>query len=441
MNDDSSERDCGCAIRGKEMMRALLVAYEYPPIGGIGIIRSLKFSKYLPDFGWQPHVLSVRNPDRFYSTLTHEPVPERVTVHRSLNVLNNLSLVEGALRRLGVQSRVIVPDAYVGWVPDTVRAGRRIIRENDIDLVYVSVSPFSACRIGTRLRAETGLPLVLDFRDAWTLAPNTIRYLHPALRRRNERLEAEAFSAADRIVTATEGIAEQYAKKYPDAADKLVPILNGFDCDDITRAAEPFGKFTIAYTGFFYGAQSPGVFARALGRIVREGLIPAEDLQFLWAGRDAPWVREMLRRDGAEPVVRYLGLLSKPEADALLYRSHLLFFLLGETDEVRQTRILTGKIFPYLASGRPILALVPEGDARDLLERYAGGSYVITDGTVDDVVSAILDAYGRWKRGDLVQGKVGEKTREFRRRYNYRVRTGELARVFDEVSASPSTPA
>ncbi|MEN6517713.1 MAG: glycosyltransferase [Methanospirillum sp.] len=415
------------------MKNALLVAYEYPPIGGIGIIRSLKFSKYLPAFDWHPHVLSVRNPDRFYSTLTHEPTPDNVTVHRSWNVANNLSVVEGALRRIGVRSRLIVPDAYVGWIPDTVRAGRRIVRDRDIDLIYVSVSPFSACRIGTRLQEKTGLPLVIDFRDAWTLAPNPITYVHPALRRKNERLEVEAFRAADRIVTATEGIAEQYAEKYPFAAEKLVPILNGFDCDDIPSRVEPFEKFTIAYTGFFYGAQSPHVFLQALGRIVREHLIPDDELRFLWAGRDVPWVREMIRDEGIGHVVRYLGLVPKREADELLYRSHLLFFLLGENERVTQRRILTGKIFPYLASGRPILALVPEGDARDLIERYSGDSYIITNGPVDEVVSAILDAFRRWKTGDLPP-TMDPRTEEFRRRYNYRARAGELAAVFDSLT-------
>lgn len=414
--------------------RALLVAYEYPPIGGIGIIRSLKFSKYLPAFGWHPHVLSVRNPDRFYSTLTHEPVPDGVTVHRSWNVANNLSVVEGALRRVGVQSKLIVPDAYVGWVPDTVRAGRRLIRDNDIDLIYVSVSPFSACRIGTRLKERTRLPLVLDFRDAWTLGPDPIKYLHPALERRNERLEEEAFRAADRIVTATEGIAEQYAEKYPFAAEKLVPILNGFDCDDIPETVEPYEKFTIAYTGFFYGTRSPHLFVKALERILKNRLIPADDIEFVWAGRDAPWVRTMFRDAGLDPIMRYLGLVPKTEAERILYRSHLIFILIPQDERASQQRVLTGKIFPYLASGRPILALVPEGDAQKLIAEYSDNAAIITNNSVDDVVAAIIDAYRRWKAGEQAL-VVGKKTREFRRRYNYRVRAGELAAVFDEVSS------
>lgn len=415
-------------------MKPLLVAYEYPPIGGIGVIRSVKFSKYLPSFGWQPHVLTVANPDRFYTTVTNEPVPDGVTVHRVRNPFNNLSLIEGGLRRIGMRAKVFVPDVYTGWVGPAVRKGRAIVEEHDIGLIYVTVSPFSAARIGVELKARTGLPFVLDLRDAWTLAPNPITYVHPALMRRNERLEEEAFRMADRIVTATEGIAKQYAEKYPFAADKFVPILNGFDCDDIPRDAEPFPTFTIAYTGFFYGAQSPNLFVEALAAVLKDGLIPEGEVEFLWAGREAPWVLSMFRDAGIGGIVRYLGLVPKAEADRILYRSHLLFFLLGENDRVSQRRILTGKLFPYLASGRPILAIVPEGDARNMIARYADRPYLVSSGSVDDVKAAILDAYRRWKASETT-GAIGEKTREFRRRYNYRERTRELAAVFDSLKA------
>ncbi|HOV66999.1 MAG TPA: glycosyltransferase [Methanoregulaceae archaeon] len=410
----------------------MFVAYEYPPIGGIGVIRSVKFSKYLPSFGWQPHVLTVANPDRFYTTASNEPVPSGVAVHRVRNRFNNLSIVEGALRRLHLPSKVIVPDVFQGWVGPAVREGRHIIDENSIDLIYVTVSPFSSSAIGIRLKMETGLPFVLDLRDAWTLAPNPIEYLHKALRQRDERLEEKAIRAADRIVTATEGIAEQYAEKYPYAADKLVPILNGFDCDDIPQDTVPFPRFTIAYTGFFYGAQSPETFVRALERIVNTGLIPAEEIQFLWAGRDAPWVRAMFRTAGIEGIVTYLGLVPKAEADALLYRSHLLFFLLGENERVSQKRILTGKIFPYLASGRQILALVPNGDAAALISEYSDDAVIISNDSVDDVIAAIVDAYYRWRAGGGNR-LLGDKTREFRRRFNYRERTRDLVAVFDSL--------
>lgn len=415
------------------MKNALLVAYEYPPIGGIGIIRSLKFSKYLPVFGWHPHVLTVQNPDRFYTTVTNEPVPSGVTVHRVHNLLNNLSIVEGALRRLHLPSKAIIPDVYQGWVGPAVRQGRRIIDAQSIDLIYVTVSPFSSAEIGVRLKQETGLPLVLDLRDAWTVAPNPIEYLHEGLRKRDELLEEEAIRTADRIVTATEGIVEQYAEKYPFAAEKLIPILNGFDYDDIPQEIEIFSTFTITYTGFFYGAQSPHLFIRALSEIIREKLIPVGEVEFLWAGRDAPWVRAMFRDAEIEGVVRYLGLIPKAQADQLLYQSQLLFFLLGENDQVSQRRILTGKIFPYLASGKPILAIVPEGDASKMIYQYSDHPYLVTSGSVDDIKAAILDAYRRWKKGETI-GSISEKTREFRRMFNYQERTRELAAVFDSLT-------
>ncbi|HQJ88199.1 MAG TPA: glycosyltransferase [Methanoregulaceae archaeon] len=415
------------------MKNALLVAYEYPPIGGIGVIRSVKFSKYLPEFSWQPHVLTVANPDRFYTTVTNEQVPSGVTVHRVYNLLNNLSIIEGALRRLHLPSRAIVPDIYRGWVGPAIRQGRRIIADQSIDLIYVTVSPFSSSEIGVRLKMETGLPFVLDLRDAWTLAPNPIEYLHESLRKRDDEYEKRAIHAADRIITATEGIAEQYAEKYPSESDKIVPILNGFDCDDIPNHVEPFSKFTIIYTGFFYGAQSPKTLVKALERIVKNRLIPADEIQFLWAGRDAPWVRAMFRSAGIERIVKYLGLVPKAEADALLYRSHLLFFLLGENERVSQKRILTGKIFPYLASGRQILALVPNGDAARLISEFSDDAVIISNDSIDEVTAAIVDAYHRWQGGDATQ-HIGPKTREFRRRNNYRVRTQELAAVFDSLT-------
>ena len=99
------------------MKKVLVVSYYYPPIGGVGMVRTLKFTRYLPESGWFPHVLTVKNRDRFYTSLGYDGIPEQVAVHRSWNILNNLSVVEGGLRRLKITSQVLVPDAYCGWIP------------------------------------------------------------------------------------------------------------------------------------------------------------------------------------------------------------------------------------------------------------------------------------------------------------------------------------
>lgn len=416
--------------------RVLLVAYEYPPIGGTGMVRVLKFSKYLERFGWEPHVLTVRNRDRFYTSPGFDRVPPSVTVHRVTNRLNNLSVLEGGLRRIGLDRRLLVPDVFLGWAPAAIRAGRRIIERERIDLVYVTCPPFSAARIGVALRRATGRPFVLDLRDAWTLGPHQTPYLNPAMRLREERMEGEAMAAADWIVTATPGIRDAYAEQYPFIGEKSSTILNGFDMDDVPASPEPFPKFTIAYTGFFYGARSPERFIAALGRIVRERLIPEPEIQFLWAGRPAPFVWDLVRKEGAEPVVNYVGLVSKAEADALLYRSHLLFLLpFAEVEQGSEQQVLTGKIFPYLASGRPILGLMPEGSARRMVEEYAETAYLVSSGDVDEIVEAILDAYAKWKQGSL-RLAPSEKTCRFRERFDVVNRTRELAGVFDSLSGA-----
>ncbi|NLX50052.1 MAG: glycosyltransferase family 4 protein [Methanospirillum sp.] len=416
--------------------RVLLVAYEYPPIGGTGMVRPLKFSKYLPRFGWEVHVLTVRNPDRFYTTTGGDPVPPPVTVHRATNPLNNLSVVEGGLRRLGVERRVFGPDVFLGWASPAIRAGARIIEDEAIDLVWVTCPPFSAARIGVGLKERTGVPFVLDLRDAWTPGPHPTPYIHPSLGRRDERLEARAIASADWIVTATPGIRDAYIGKYPSVRDRSSTVLNGFDPDDIPPPVEPFPRFTIAYTGFFYGARSPGRFLAALGRIHREGLIPADEIRFAWAGRPAPFVLDLVRREGVEPIVEYLGLLTKADADALLYRSHLLFLLpFAEVEEGTDRQVLTGKIFPYLASGRPILGLMPDGDAKRMVEEYAETAYIVPSGDVEEICEAILDAHARWKAGTLPLEPSG-RTLRFRERYSVLNRTRELAAVFERLRSS-----
>lgn len=327
------------------MKKVLMISYFYPPLGGVGVIRTLKFTKYLPKFGWRPYVLTVKNRDRFYTSVSSDEIPDHVKVYRSMNILNNLSIFEGGLRRLGVKSQILVPDAYIGWVPLTVRRAEKIIKEDNIDLIYVSCPPHSQSLIGANLKSITGIPLVIDFRDAWTLNPYSTNYLLKSLENLNEKLEKNVFESADYIVTATEGIKSDYISKYPFIKQKITTIFNGFDLDDIPKNITTFNKFTIVYTGSFYGVRSPELFFAALEKILKNDLISKDKFQFLWAGRDVLFVHELAREYEIEDIVNYIGLVSKKEADELLYKSHLLFLLIGSTDEVSQNTTLTGKIF------------------------------------------------------------------------------------------------
>lgn len=414
----------------KAMKKVLIIAYGFPPIGGVGIIRTLKFTKYLPEHGWIPYVLTVKNRDRFYTDCGGDEIPAHVQVYRAWNIFNNLSVVEGGLRKIGVHSKFLIPDAYIGWIPLAVKKGKEIIKQEDIDLIYVSCPPQSSSLIAARLKEITGVPFVLDLRDAWTLNPYEGMYSLHSLKKMNEILEKYVFLSADFIVTASDGVKSDYSLKYPFVEPKISTIRNGFDPDDIPVSIQPFEKFTITYTGYFYGVQTPELLFAALNIILHNNLISKEEIQFLWAGRDAPFVHDLAIKYNVASIVNYVGLVSKKEADEYLYRSNLLFHVIGSTDTVSQKKNLSAKMYPYLASGRPILNLVPpDSAAKELFEEYSDKCYNIAFQDVDAMVKAIMDTYSRWK-GNKTDVQIDLKTKQFRERYNIPTLTEQLTEIF-----------
>lgn len=414
------------------MRKILVISYFYPPLGGVGIIRTLKFTKHLPKFGWSPHVLTIKNRDYFYTSLGHDNIPSQVSVHRSWNILNNLSIFEGGIRRLKINSQILVPDAYCGWIPMTIKSGVKIIKSEKIDLIYASCPPFSSALIGMKLKKQTGLPLVIDLRDAWTLNPYSGHYLLPFIKKLDERFERQVLDSANFIITATEGIKNDYVKKYPSIQYKIKYILNGFDNSDIPTNITPFNKFTILYTGFFYGARTPELFFEALNKILESGRIPNDKIQFLWAGPNAPFVFDLSKEYNIDRNIKYIGLISKKDADKLIYQSHLLYFIIGNTENETYNTTLTGKIFPYLASGKPILAEIPSGAASDMINKYSNNSYIISSGNSDEIANAIVQCYTNWNSG-IETPILSEKTLEFRKEYNFENLSQKLSEILNNV--------
>lgn len=420
------------------MKKVLMIAYEFPPIGGVGIIRTLKFSKYLSKFGWDPYVLTVKNRDRIDTSIGSDSIPEDVRVYRSYNLLNNLSIIEAGFRRLGIISKIIIPDAYIGWSPMTIIKGKQIIEKENIDLIYVTCSPFTSALIGAKLKAATGIPLVIDFRDSWTINPHYCNYLLNFLKKIDGMWEKHVFGSSDFILTATDGIKDDYLKKYPFVQSKILSIPNGFDYADVPESIVPFDKFTITYTGFFYGVQSPELLFAALDVILKNNLISENEIQFLWAGRDTSFVHDLIGHYHIENICSYIGLVSKKEADELLYRSQMLFFVIGQSEDISLKSTLTGKIFPYLSSGKPILAVIPDGPAREMILEYSDRSYIIdlerSLDCINEIVGAIMHEYKIWKSGVDTE-ILSDRTRIFRSKYNYEALSKKVADVFDMVSS------
>src|SRR3990172_3757984 len=262
------------------MRRMLLVTYFFPRVGGGGVPRPLKLAKYLPEFGWAPHVLTVR--DGFWSAMDETPLAElgpEVRIHRTRMVMPG-RFVKRVLGRgnacsapgirgeesVGLAERAksvlrtiaYVPDEFIGWLPFAVREGTRIVEREGIEVVISTSPPHTAHLVGRAIARRAGLPWIADFRDCWTRNP---RFLYgQGLRGWVEaRLERSVLAAASRIVAVTEGCRKTFLTDHPFLdPSKFDLITNGFDPDDYAGGMLPAslqpeeGRFRVVYTGGFF---------------------------------------------------------------------------------------------------------------------------------------------------------------------------------------------
>ena len=426
------------------MRRVLLVSYFFPPLAGGGVPRPLKLAKYLPAFGWEPHVLTVRG--GFWSAWDPTPLaelPPEVRIYRTPILMPGLVakrlLACLGLRRsesgtaaervapAGATSRIervkeiirkvaYVPDEFNGWFPFAVRAGRRIVREQGIEAVLSTSPPHTAHLVARAIARAEGLPWVADFRDAWTRDPG-FRFPGGWRGRVERALERRVVCEATRIVTVSDPIREDFLSDHPSLDPRAVHVIsNAFDPDDFRGGAlreeilpRP-GRFTVVYTGGFLNHDPPRVFFESLAACARAGGPP---LEAIFAGTQQAEIRAEAERAGVADRVRLVGYLPAREACALMRAADATLLLLR--DHPGAAGVLSGKIFQYLGSGRPILALAPEGAAADLV-RKTGAGIVLSPGDAPGA-ARVLHAWARAKaEGKPVEGANREATAPYTRR-------------------------
>ena len=412
-------------------LRLLLVTYYFPPSGGAGVQRTLKFTKYLRAAGVEPVVLTVRAgayPSLDASLAADVPEGVRVVRTRALDPFGLYGALTGRSRKeavavgsieadtaaqraaLWLRANVFLPDARVGWVPFATRAARRLVRAGRVDAVLTSGPPHSAHLVGLRLRRELarrGLPWVADFRDPWT-GINFAGELpqSAAARALDARLERRVLRAADAVVTVSPTWARELEAKGGLGAGAVHAIQNGFDPDDFGGggAGERRDVFELTYVGSLYGSRDPEALWRAVAALRARG--QADALRIRLVGRVDEAARASLRRHGLGDVVREDGVVSHAEAVAAMRRADLLFLSIEPVPNA--DGILTGKLYEYLASGRPVLALgPPEGDAARLLAAVGAGAVVAWD-DAEAVEARLAEALGAWRRGAPLGGAAPE---------------------------------
>lgn len=376
------------------MRRLLYIVHDFPPVGGGRVLRAVRFVRNLPRWGWEPIVLTPRQPaGQERDELLQAQVERHCSIFRTPSLewrwarriwSSAAKSAAGSGASAGWQRALrrmrwwmCVPDSRIGWVPFCVAVGRRLIRAHGIEAILATGSPYSSFLSAAILKRWSGLPLILDFRDDWvTYNEHYFADKGRAVLAIEARMERWVIRQADQVITVTERLVDNFRRRHPAHAAKFRCISNGFDPGLLVAnsAERRNSRCRITYAGALYPHRSPRFFLNALAELLHSRSDLRRSVEFVVAGEVDPAIAPLLARFPYPDVVRSIGFVPHAESLALMRQSDVLLVLEDQTT-VADT-ILPGKIFEYLQSGRPVLTLANEGTMRDVLTRLNAGPIV-----------------------------------------------------------------
>ncbi len=416
--------------------KVLIITYYWPPAGGPGVQRVLKFAKYLPEFGWDPIILTVDNGD-YHATdgSLLKDVPKNIKVYKvkSFSVLDLYKKLKGSKKQISsfeltkkggigfklvkwIRANFFIPDARKGWNRAAVKIGAKVIRDEKIDLVFISSPPHSLQLIGRKLKQKTGVKWFADFRDPWTDAfwdKNLPRL--SVLHKFNMFLEKKIMTSADSLSSVSLGFIE-LLKKDNNVDFNLIP--NGFDSLDFKNYIyQRCEKFRITYIGSIANSQNPINFFKGLYELPDDIV---KDIEVNFYGLFDSSVVDSAMRYGKS--VTFNTYISHEDAIEKMVNSEILLLLIPKNTK----GILTGKLYEYLAAKSFILAIAPIGsEIEETVEACNSG---ITINFETDLTNIITEQYRLWEQNiRLVPNS--EAIIKFKREHL----TMKLAQLFDKA--------
>lgn len=411
----------------------LFVCFYFPPAGGGGVQRPLKLAGLLPELGIETYLLAPTDPKWIHCDPDLRP-PSLVSVYRSrypgprgrqpAEELYGLAGVNRLVRRLALfPRRLLLPDENVSWALTAIPAAIRLVRRERIDVVLTSSPPSSVHLIGAAVRRATRVAWVADLRDSMVAKEDRrVESRAVLLKEKSHRAVARLIArSADAIVAVTPSIAGELEQL--GARRRPVVIANGCDFDDFTGLEyQPGDRFRITHTGSFFGRRSPRAFLSALAS-------SADDVVARFVGdfrqTDRNWARRLDLGDRLE----FYPFLPHRRVLELQRDSEALLLLLPNVG-ARGRDVPSGKLFEYLAAGRPILAAVPPDGAAAQLIRDTNSGLVVAPDDEPALAAALDRLVEEWRQHRL---ESVELTPELRRRLSRRTRAEELAALFKSL--------
>ena len=420
------------------MKKVLIIAYEFPPNPGVGGFRIQGLAKYLPEFDWEPIILTITSPEKPNTQFRVIQTPyydipgswkKRVGLKPEVGVKKQLGITTQDKNKKSLMDFIIMflneiivyPDAWKGWKPFAIKAGSKLLQNEDIDAMISNSSPVTSHIIAKELKIKHKIPWVADFRDLWS--QNHYYPYGPIRKFFDRRLELKTLLPADALVTVSQPWAEKLSALHGGKA--TYTITNGFDPVQMnTKRLGLTSKFTITYTGnIIMGGQDPSKLFAALRDLISDGTMNPKDILVRFYGPERDWLSDEIQKYGLSAIVKYYGIVPREISFEKQRESQLLLLLNWEDQQEKGVCPL--KIYEYLAAQRPILATGGFGNdvVERLLDETKAGTYAPT---VEGIKSILRELYSEYK----LKGKISYSGNiEKINKYSHR----EMARKFAEI--------
>ena len=432
--------------------KVLVVSFHFPPTNSIASVRLGKFVKYLPQFGWEPIVLTANEVKGYSqdlpveideasifrtpyfalgSTISYEltggqktiyQVPPRSSTWRKA-LYKLIRLMRPVYTLPMIRTLSLEP---IGWHRHALKKGLEILSKEKFDIIFSSYGPSMSHFIASKLHKQTGVPWVAEFRDLWSLN-HYLRKIQP-FHFLEKELEKRVMKGSCLLVTVSEPAAKQLQTLH---SKKVVTIPNGFDKEDYLDNVPLTTKFTITYTGNIYpGKQDPSPLFRAIAQMKEEGELSSDnfEVRFFGAGTLTSLL-PAIKHYHLEGIVKIYGLVPFKESILRQKESTVLLFL-GWNDP-REKGVYTAKIFEYLGARRPILAIGLKGDVVDELLKETGAGVMVSE--ADEIKTLLSQWMKEFKQlGEVLSHFKPDSAAVYR--YTRKKEAAKLAQLLEEVS-------
>ena len=435
------------------MKKVLIISYYWPPAGGAGVQRWLKFVKYLHHFDWEPIVYTPQNGEIpvFDPSLEKDiplnlqviktPIWEPYTFYKQLvgqkphEKINTGFLTERKKPKtteklaVWIRGNLFIPDARKFWIQPSVKFLKKYLHEHPVDSIISTGPPHSMHLIALQLKEQLQIPWLADFRDPWT---NIDYYADLMLThwadKKHHQLEQQVLTAADRIVTVSPTLTNELhaLSNQPLSSSKFVTITNGYDEEaDSDLTIQRDQKFSIVHIGTLVRSRNPEVLWKVLSELIEQNPLFAQAIEIKLVGKVDIQVSQSIAHYGLSPYLTKVEYLPHDNVIAMQRQSQVLLLIINDTKNAKG--ILTGKLFEYLRSRRPILGIGPvDGDAATILnETHAGKMLDFQDS--QGIKAQVINYFNKYQTQHLVESSSQINS------YSRRELTHKLANVLDQM--------